>query len=680
MLINDVPITSDGTTKSRRGFTYADKTKSIKVGAGDTLFASDLNGIWLGNALFASAPFRVSMTGALTATSATISGSITATSGTFGGWVLHASTLSSGAVEADSNVLIDSANSLIRLGPTSGVYITLDGANQRLRSSDYVAGASGFSISSALFETMNIVARGILKGATFAYDVISAVGGQLIISNADTLDADMTALDSSTLTTKGITTWAVNDIILIRAVATSGVQEEYMRITAIGSAPTYSVTRDLAASFAANSNPAWKKGTTVVRQGSSDGGATYSGGFLRLLGEGTNAPFYSVFARTGVAYNAVSERVRLGNLNGIGGKSADCFGIFIGDTSTDNYLIYDDVSGSLIVNGSSLSNQHIFGDGSDGNVTISADTSLSADAFYNNLTVDTGKVLNANGYRVFVKGTLTLSGTGKIKNSGSNGGNGGNAGNGANPGSAGTAGAVASSGSLPTSSASGAGAVGVNGGGANGNNGTNGTAVSKALGSAGVAGGSGGANTSGASYSGGGGGGGGAKSSSPFNTIRNLMAAYFLMDNQASPTTMNISGGTGGGGSGASGADGSGTGGASGGGGGGGGSAGIVAVFARKIAGAGTFEAIGGNGGNGGDGGPSGGGTSQAGSGGGGGGGGTGGVVMLIYGTKTGTTSAVVTGGTKGTGGAIGSGTNGACNPGVNGTDGNSGASFELVV
>ena len=53
----------------------------------------------------------------------------------------------------------------------------------------------------------------------------------------------------------------------------------------------------------------------------------------------------------------------------------------------------------------------IFGDGSDGDVTISSITTLTRDMFYNNLTVDAGVTLNPGGYRIFVKGTLTNNGT-----------------------------------------------------------------------------------------------------------------------------------------------------------------------------------------------------------------------------------------------------------------------------
>lgn len=51
-----------------------------------------------------------------------------------------------------------------------------------------------------------------------------------------------------------------------------------------------------------------------------------------------------------------------------------------------------------------------FGDGSDGNVTISSGaTTLSRDMFYNNLTISGTGVLITNGYRVFVKGIFDVS-------------------------------------------------------------------------------------------------------------------------------------------------------------------------------------------------------------------------------------------------------------------------------
>ena len=42
-------------------------------------------------------------------------------------------------------------------------------------------------------------------------------------------------------------------------------------------------------------------------------------------------------------------------------------------------------------------------------VTISSNTSLTRDMYYNNLTINSSCDLDTNGYKVFVKGTLTFT-------------------------------------------------------------------------------------------------------------------------------------------------------------------------------------------------------------------------------------------------------------------------------
>lgn len=66
----------------------------------------------------------------------------------------------------------------------------------------------------------------------------------------------------------------------------------------------------------------------------------------------------------------------------------------------------------------------IYGDGSDGDVTITSkggEISLSRDMYYQNLTMGSGGVLNTNGFRVFVRDTLTMSSTGHIHRDGNAG-------------------------------------------------------------------------------------------------------------------------------------------------------------------------------------------------------------------------------------------------------------------
>lgn len=251
---------------------------------------------------------------------ADIKNRLTANFGKIGGWDINAGLLSTPKIQIDSN-------------------------NEVIQSTDYQTGVRGFKLSKELVEAENAIIRGTMRGSTFAYDHINAVGGQLMVSNADTLAIDMTSLDTSTLTTKGDTTFAVNDLLVLRGIATSGIQEEWMRVTA-KNGNVYTVTRDLAALFTADNNPTWKSGTPVVKQGSSDGVSSYSGGWLRLIGEGTNSPYYSVFKRTGVAYNSYVEVARLGNLNGFLGYATNEYGVAIGDSSA--YLKYDPTNGLRI--------------------------------------------------------------------------------------------------------------------------------------------------------------------------------------------------------------------------------------------------------------------------------------------------------------------------------------------
>ena len=58
---------------------------TIAIGSNNDIFKADTAGIYLGNATFGSAPFRVTPAGALTATNANITGAVNATSGTFTG-------------------------------------------------------------------------------------------------------------------------------------------------------------------------------------------------------------------------------------------------------------------------------------------------------------------------------------------------------------------------------------------------------------------------------------------------------------------------------------------------------------------------------------------------------------------------------------------------------------------
>ena len=81
-------ITGNGDAYFKGNITGASGTfgGSISIGSGDSIFKADSNGIYLGNATFGSAPFRVTPNGSLTAQNANLSGIISATAGTIGQW------------------------------------------------------------------------------------------------------------------------------------------------------------------------------------------------------------------------------------------------------------------------------------------------------------------------------------------------------------------------------------------------------------------------------------------------------------------------------------------------------------------------------------------------------------------------------------------------------------------
>jgi len=220
-----------------------------------------------------------------------------------------------------------------------------------------------------------------------------------------------------------------------------------------------------------------------------------------------------------------------------------------------------------------------FGDGSDGAVTISSDTNLARDMFYETLTVDAK--LDCKSFRIFVRGKLTVGAAGSIVANGA-------------AGSGTTGGAVSSGGTTGTGTAGGAGGAGGAGTAGTAGNTTNG------------AGGQGGA---GGASSGGGTGGGPAGGTAPG------IAAVNGHPRDGAVTSLvglKWSGGSGGGG---------GTAAASSSGGGGGAGGYCVYVVCRELDNAGVISADGGGGAA----------ATGAGTGAGGGGGGGGGLVTLVF-------------------------------------------------
>lgn len=130
----------------------------------------------------------------------------------------------------------------LRLG--AGVdYIDLDGENVRIKTSNYIAGAfgSGTYLDKNLLETGNGRFRGELRTVNFQKDIISSVaGGQITTPDSATLAVDVATGDTQ-ITIAGESTLAVGDSVRMK----EGVQDEWMIVNSIASAPTYGVRRDI---------------------------------------------------------------------------------------------------------------------------------------------------------------------------------------------------------------------------------------------------------------------------------------------------------------------------------------------------------------------------------------------------------------------------------------------------
>jgi len=348
------------------------------------------------------------------------------------------------------------------------------------------------------------------------------------------------------------------------------------------------------------------------------------------------------------------------------GYASTAYKFSLGDGTAANSLKWDGTD--LWVKGTKLTFQSLFGDGDDGDLVTSSDVTLTADTYYGDLTISNGDTLYTAGYRLFVKGTLTVTGTlDRSGNAGSNGTNGevGQHGQG------GAGGAALTSGSLM------GGEDGKTGGSSSGGVGTAGDNAAKALsgnGAAGGAGGSGGdAGVPGSPDAGGAGGAAGSATGTIFNYPRNVTAAYIMYDFLPSGDNIRPSAGSGSGGAGGVGANGNGDGG----GGGGSGSTGaILWVAAKIIIVTGTIKANGGAGGDGGDGADYGDPVRGAGGGGGGGAGGNGGTVLLIYNTYTNSGTVEAAAGVAGLGGDGGTSTGGN---GANGANASAASAGEVI-
>lgn len=162
----------------------------------------------------------------------------------------------------------------------------------------------------------------------FVQNVAQLFGGYLIVTkDSGTFAAIVNAADVTINFGKAMTP---NDIVCVRALDNGGAAKtEYIQCLTLVSGTTYNVTRDLAAAHV--TDPVWPMGTAFAVFGTTGNG--------RIEVNATTTPRLSIFRKTGTAYNAESEYVRIGDINGLGGAAVETYGFYAGDGT--NYIRYD---------------------------------------------------------------------------------------------------------------------------------------------------------------------------------------------------------------------------------------------------------------------------------------------------------------------------------------------------
>lgn len=380
-------------------------------------------------------------------------------------------TNTAGTIEMDSKeirILNGSSNVLTKLNKNGTYFYDVDGVElarftnidarignmligkNYISSGNYVSEVSGFKIQdNGYAEFGDVRVRGRLSSSVFEYDKVSAVGGKLIVGNSSVLSQNVTATDTTITVDDSV--FSVNTVIILK----DGINEEYMLITGVGSAPTYNVTRDLANAYV--TNPIWNRGTAVVSTGTTTGTGA---GYIMLDSISSGSPFIDINKRNSSTYNDITNKVRLGNLSGItdldfGGALSD-YGLYATNVylkgslfapdiktaltgsriemDTDTFIAYDDDSAEVfkivmtgvnvgdVIIGDYASGQYVFYDKSAGTCTFGGGglTNLADRAYVSTLVfsaTDANTAAWSTGYIKFSNGdvkTISAGNTGNI--------------------------------------------------------------------------------------------------------------------------------------------------------------------------------------------------------------------------------------------------------------------------
>jgi len=163
----------------------------LHAGSGSSYVALSTSGIWAGNNSMGSAPFRVTNTGALTATDATITGTITATSGTIGGWTID---------KTNNNIpyLCSASSSSMRMYLAGGASWTIANGspiytnvgsktNLCIRVGENNTATFGVGVDGAIYATLGNIAGWNISTTRLSYGTLGSSGGIGLIPQGTTV-------------------------------------------------------------------------------------------------------------------------------------------------------------------------------------------------------------------------------------------------------------------------------------------------------------------------------------------------------------------------------------------------------------------------------------------------------------------------------------------------------------
>ena len=187
------------------------------------------------------------------------------------------------------------------------------------------------------------------------------------------------------------------DFLVIRGRKPDGNPSvEYMQIGALASGTAYNVTRDKAG-LGVNFN--WPAETAYAVLGQAGDG--------RVEISSYNTPRISVITQ-GTAYNAQTETVRIGDINGMPGVTQQTWGIYIGTAS--QYLKWDGTTLTIAGNGSGVTNID-GGNITTGTIDAARITAVSLSAVKANVT--SLSAINAN-MGAITAGSIVIGSTNKL--------------------------------------------------------------------------------------------------------------------------------------------------------------------------------------------------------------------------------------------------------------------------